>query len=56
MIDQQEEMRLRAELGFMYRKYEELCKAYKKLAQEAGSPDINAVHDMSHMSFEEYKG
>jgi hypothetical protein len=55
-MNQEEEIRLRGELGFMYRKYEELCKAYKKLAQEAGSPDAKAVHDMSHMSFEEYKG
>lgn len=56
MIDQQEEDRLRAELAFMYNKYADLCKAYKALAHQLGSPEITTVHDMSHMSFaDEYK-
>jgi hypothetical protein len=37
------------ELRFMYKKYEELCKAYKKLAQKTSTPIV--AHDMSHMSF-----
>jgi len=44
---------LNAELSFMYGKYEQLCAAYKKLAQESGSPEASTAHDMSHMSFVE---
>ena len=44
---------LNAELAFMYIKYEQLCAAYKKLAQESGSPEASTAHDMSHMSFVE---
>ena len=44
---------LNAELSFMYVKYEQLCAAYKKLAQESGSPEASTAHDMSHMSFVE---
>ena len=47
---------LNAELAFMYGKYQDLCAAYKKLAQESGSPEASTAHDMSHMSFsDEYK-
>jgi hypothetical protein len=44
---------LNSELAFMYGKYEQLCAAYKKLAQESGSPEASTAHDMSHMSFVE---
>lgn len=44
---------LLAELMFMYVKYEELCKAYKKMAHDLGSEEAQTVHDMSHMVFEE---
>jgi hypothetical protein len=56
MITQEEENRLRSELAFMYTKYAEVCKAYKALAHQLGSPEATTVHDMSHMSFsDEYK-
>lgn len=44
---------LHLELAFMYGKYEQLCAAYKKLAQESGSQEALTAHDMSHMSFVE---
>jgi hypothetical protein len=44
---------LSREISFMYEKYEQLCAAYKKLAQESGSPERLTTHDMSHMSFVE---
>jgi hypothetical protein len=44
---------LNSELAFMYGKYQELCAAYKKLAQESGSLEATTAHDMSHMSFVE---
>jgi hypothetical protein len=44
---------LMQELSFMYKKYEELCIAYKKLAQQQSPEKIKTVHDMSHMSFTE---
>jgi hypothetical protein len=44
------------ELMFMYGKYEELCIAYKKLAQSKGLASHDAVHDMSNMTFQsDYK-
>ena len=42
---------LMEELLFMYKKYEELCITYKKLAQQKNPEGIKTVHDMSHMSF-----
>lgn len=42
---------LHKELVFMYGKYEELCKAYKKLAQNTENNQYDEVHDMSHMTF-----
>lgn len=47
------ELELTQELAFMYKKYEELCIAYKKLAQQKSPESIKTVHDMSHMSFAE---
>ena len=44
---------LKTELNFMYIKYEQLCKAYKKLASRLELTPKNEVHDMSHMTFEE---
>ena len=44
---------LRIELDFMYAKYEQLCKAYKKLASRLEIAPKNEVHDMSHMTFGE---
>jgi len=44
---------LYAELRFMYTKYEELCKAYKRLASRMELTPTNEVHDMSHMTFQE---
>lgn len=49
--------RKQRELIFIYGKYEELCKAFKKLAQSKGIATNNTVHDMSHMKFQsDYKG
>jgi hypothetical protein len=48
-----EEFRLKSELAFMYSKYQELCEAYKRLANEKGSQESTTKHDMSHMSFKE---
>jgi hypothetical protein len=44
----------KAELAFMYKKYEQLCAAYKKLAEKTGQIQTKTVHDMSQMSFTEY--
>lgn len=44
---------LHAELRFMYKKYEELCRAYKKLAEDKGSAVSRTAHDMSHMTFKQ---
>ena len=44
---------LAAELRFMYNKYSELCKAYKKLAEVTGSRTVHTAHDMSHMTFKQ---
>jgi phage host-nuclease inhibitor protein Gam len=46
---------LQQELTFMYKKYEELCKAYKDLANRKNLTPVNEVHDMSHMKFENEK-
>lgn len=46
---------LRQELAFMYKKYEELCKAYKDLANRQSLTPVNEVHDMSHMTFQNEK-
>lgn len=54
MEQSNKEQELTNELAFMYRKYEELCQAYKKIAQSKSSENIATVHDMSHMSFTEY--
>jgi hypothetical protein len=43
--------RLRMELAFMYKKYQDLSEAYKRLANEKGSGEEKTKHDMSHMSF-----
>jgi hypothetical protein len=45
---------LNFELSFMYKKYAELCKAYKSLAEKKmeGST-IKTVNDMSHMKFKD---
>jgi hypothetical protein len=43
-----------SELMFMYKKYEELCKAYKDLALKVRN-NGNVVHDMSQMTFESDK-
>ena len=48
-----EESMLKIELAFMYGKYQELCEAYKKLANELGSDESKTKHDMSHMEFED---
>ncbi len=48
-----EESRLKAELLFMYAKYQELSEAYKKLANDLGSDESKTKHDMSHMTFED---
>jgi hypothetical protein len=40
-----------SELAFMYRKYEELCLSYKKLADKMEISSKKTVNDMSHMSF-----
>lgn len=53
MITKEEESRLRSELVFMYKKYQELSEAYKKLANDLGSDESKTKHDMSHMMFEE---
>jgi hypothetical protein len=52
-----EESKLKAELLFMYAKYQELSEAYKKLANSCGSDESKTKHDMSHMMFtnEPYK-
>ena len=50
----QREEELKSELAFMYKKYEELCIAYKKLAKQASEREIKEVHDMSHMTFKQY--
>jgi hypothetical protein len=50
-MTKEEEFRLRAELIFMYNKYQELSEAYKKLANERGSEESKTKHDMSHMMF-----
>jgi hypothetical protein len=44
---------VKRELTFMYKKYEELCKAYKKLAEDKGSAVSITTHDMSHMTFKQ---
>lgn len=49
------ELELQAELQFMYKKYEELCIAYKKLANINLNNQIKTVHDMSHMKFQNEK-
>lgn len=49
------ELELQAELQFMYKKYEELCVAYKKLADSKLDIGIKTVHDMSHMKFQDEK-
>lgn len=46
---------LRSELLFMYQKYEQLCKAYKDLANKSLLTPVNEVHDMSHMTFQNEK-
>jgi hypothetical protein len=48
------ESELLNELAFMYKKYEELCQSYKKLAQAKDPEKVEEVHDMSHMSFTQY--
>lgn len=48
------EQELLNELDFMYKKYEELCMSYKKLAQQKTLQPVKEVHDMSHMSFKNY--
>lgn len=47
-------LKTNAELAFMYKKYEQLCVAYKKLAEKTGQVKVKTVHDMSQMSFTEY--
>lgn len=42
---------LNAEIAFMYKKYEELCKAYKKLALESKKNIKLSVTDQSMMDF-----
>lgn len=49
------EEELLTELAFMYKKYEELCIAYKKLAKAASEKQLREVNDMSHMTFADYK-
>jgi hypothetical protein len=49
------EEELLSELNFMYKKYEELCIAYKKLAKQALKVSFEEVHDMSHMTFKNEK-
>jgi hypothetical protein len=49
------EQRLLTELNFMYKKYEELCIAYKKLAKQSAEKNIQEVNDMSHMTFKNEK-
>ena len=49
------ELELEAELQFMYKKYEELCAAYKKLANSKLDTGIKTVHDMSQMKFQNEK-
>jgi len=46
-----ESIRLKIELDFMYKKYQELSEAYKRLANEKGSNQSETKHDMSHMDF-----
>jgi hypothetical protein len=49
----EEELRLRSELAFMYNKYQELSEAYKRLAHETGGQELVMKNDMSHMSFKD---
>lgn len=49
----EEELRLRSELAFMYDKYKDLCEAYKSLAEEKNGEKSTTKSDMSHMSFME---
>ncbi len=49
------EIKLLDELNFMYKKYEELCIAYKKLAKQAAEKKFDEVNDMSHMTFKNEK-
>jgi hypothetical protein len=51
MTNREEE--LTHELEFMYKKYEELCHSYKRLAKEKSVVKHNEVNDMSHMSFQQ---
>lgn len=46
-------LRLKMELAFMYKKYQDLSEAYKRLANEKGSNEEKTKHDMSHMLFED---
>ena len=41
------------ELQFMYKKYEELSKAYKALWMQIREENKHVAHDMGHMTFEE---
>jgi hypothetical protein len=50
-----EEQELKAELGFMYTLYSDLCAAYKKLAKEVSEQKTTEVNDMSHMTFKNEK-
>lgn len=50
---QSKEEQLLMELAFMYKKYEELCIAYKKAAKAAADRQVTEVHDMSHMTFKQ---
>jgi hypothetical protein len=49
----EEELRLRSELAFMYNKYKDLSEAYKRLAEEKNGQESTTKSDMSHMSFME---
>ena len=51
MEQNNKERELIEELSFMYKKYEELCQSYKKLAESKGVVTTKQAHDMSHMSF-----
>jgi len=42
---------LNAEISFMYKKYEELCQAYKKLSIETKKDIKLSVTDQSKMDF-----
>jgi hypothetical protein len=47
-------LELQTELLFMYMKYEQVCKAYKRLAEKTEGLDATkTVSDMSQMEFQD---